>query len=65
MDHEDQGVPPMGCFTGEYHEVLQNVLQDMAESPLPSELFDAFLHEYATSGDVMKARFFAACEWDC
>jgi len=52
-------------FTGEEPQKLHDTLKSIAEYPLPVEVFDAFLREYAESKDLDKARFFAQCEWDC
>ena len=47
---------------------LQDVYEtfkSIKECPLPTEVFDAFLAEYARTKDLKEARFFAMCEWDC
>lgn len=52
-------------FTGHKAEHLSKTLNSISECSLPVEVFDAFLREYRETGDLDKARFFAACEWDC
>ena len=52
-------------FTGHSPEALHNTLTSITECSLPTEVFDAFLSEYAKTKDLNKARFFAMCEWDC
>jgi len=54
-----------GPFTGEPQEDLKAILLSISDSPLPVEVFDAFLAEYARTKDLQGARFFAQCEWDC
>lgn len=48
-------------FTGHSAEDLRTTLQSIADSPLPVELFDAFLFDYVKTKDLGEARFFAAC----
>lgn len=52
-------------FTDHTADTLHAVLTSIADSPLPTELFDAFLYHYAQHKDLEAARFFAQCEWDC
>lgn len=61
MDKDNFAMP----FTGHDAKHLHATLKSIADSPLPVELFDAFLAEYAKTKDLEKARFFAQCEWDC
>lgn len=46
-------------------EHLRLTLNSIIECPLPLEVFDAFLAEYARTKNLDEARFFAMCEWDC
>lgn len=52
-------------FTGHKPEDLLQALNSINESGMPVEIFDAFLAEYCRSKDLIEARFFAQCEWDC
>lgn len=56
---------PTMPFTGHEAKQLYKVLESIFNSPMPVELFDAFLAEYKRSGNLSEARHFAACEWDC
>jgi len=58
------GAPEMP-FTGHNADHLAETLKSIVESGLAVEVFDAFLAKYKETGDLDKARFFAACEWDC
>jgi len=58
---DDEPMP----FTGHDAQHLETCLKSIIESGLPIEVFDAFLAEYVKTKDLDKARFFAACEWDC
>jgi hypothetical protein len=52
-------------FTGHDIGSLQQILESIYKCPMPIEVFDAFLAEYAKSKDLDKARGFAFSEWDC
>jgi len=52
-------------FSGHTTENLQMILLWLGSTPLSVECFDAFLAEYKRSGDLWKAREYAADEWDC
>lgn len=62
---EDDPQLPTMPFTEHTADALHMILTSIAESPLPTELFDAFLYHYAQHKDLEAARFFAQCEWDC
>tara|TARA_R110000803_G_scaffold36909_1_gene79394 strand:+ start:708 stop:893 length:186 start_codon:yes stop_codon:yes gene_type:complete len=55
----------MTLFSGHEFKDIQECLESIANCPLPTEVFDAFLSEYKKTGDLGAARFFAQCEWDC
>lgn len=52
-------------FTQHSAEALFNTLESIKNCPLPVEVFDAFLFQYAKERDLVDARFFAQCEWGC
>lgn len=52
-------------FTGHTGDDLWEVLNYINASPMPVEMFDSFLAEYADTKDLRKSLFAAQCEWDC
>ncbi len=52
-------------FTGHGKEHLQDVLDSISNCQAPAEVFDAFLSDYAKTGNLDQARHFAHSEWDC
>lgn len=52
-------------FTHHSASHLWAILKSIVESPLPIEVFDAFLSEYANGKNLDEARSFAQSEWDC
>jgi len=52
-------------FTDAQYDELSSILVTIYKSELPVELFDAFLGEYESSGNIHSALAFAFREWDC
>lgn len=52
-------------FSGHTLNDVYETFKSIKECSLQTEVFDAFLAEYARTKDLGKARFYAMCEWDC
>lgn len=51
-------------FTSHTASDLMEALTNISTCPLPVEVFDAFLSEYAKTQSLEDAWWFARCEWD-